>query len=62
MTLKKCTCGKIQTTRNAKLIGKDPEFGSLYFNCQSCQSTFLLMSKKTFEILKQAKIKAAQIS
>jgi DNA-directed RNA polymerase subunit RPC12/RpoP len=44
------------------MVGKCPEFGSLYFNCQECQSTFLLMSKKTMEILRQTRIKAAEAS
>lgn len=49
MKLKKCTCGKEQTTKNAKFIGKgDPTFGKkmLYFNCLSCNSTFVVLNKK----------------
>lgn len=44
MTLKTCkTCGKVQTTKNAKYIGKD--LIALYFNCTNCQSTFIIRRK-----------------
>lgn len=51
MTLKTCSCGKIQTTKNALFIGRERTVDALYFNCSSCNSTFLLMSKKAKEEL-----------
>lgn len=48
MTIKKCSCGKIVTTKNASVLGKQ-KFGDemvLYFNCV-CGSTHVILSKKT---------------
>ena len=47
MTLKICTCGKIQTTRNSKFIGR-MLIGKkmLLFNCKSCRTTFAVVLKK----------------
>lgn len=48
MTLKKCTCGKIQTTQNAKFLGPMRLGGVkfLLFNCQVCKSTFTFFAKE----------------
>ncbi len=48
MTLKICTCGKVNTTKNAKKIGKQKDFGGhriIYFNCIGCNSTFIVLGK-----------------
>lgn len=47
MTLKTCTCGKVQTTKNAKFVARCDGLGTdtLYFNCLSCDSTFCVVSK-----------------
>ncbi len=48
MTLKTCSCGKVNTTKTAKFITRW-EVGlkaMLLFNCPHCGSTFTLFSKK----------------
>ena len=47
MKLKICSCGKVQTTKNAKFVTRDDGLGldALYFNCRSCGSTFAFVSK-----------------
>lgn len=48
MTLKKCTCGQINTTKTAKFIGSTYFKGKiLWFNCFKCRSTFVLRALKT---------------
>lgn len=45
MNLKICTCGKLNTTKNAKFLGRcDLKYTVLMFNC-TCQSTFTIMKK-----------------
>lgn len=49
MTLKKCSCGKIVTTKNTFGVQRDNEgLGrpALYFQCPACKSTLVLVSKK----------------
>lgn len=47
MNLKKCTCGKMLTTKTIKSLGRhsmgdgSPEM--LYFNCNDCHSTLVLI-------------------
>lgn len=47
MTLKTCTCGKPQTTKNAKFLGRAS--GVLWFNCLSCLSTFIVGKIKSIK-------------
>lgn len=56
MTLKTCSCGKVQTTKNAKFIGKDLGTG-LYFNCTSCNSTFLIVANKDKKALGRSRLR-----
>lgn len=50
MTLKKCPCCKaVQTTKNVIKIGQDEI--ALYFNCATCDSTFLVRRKNWKQIL-----------
>lgn len=51
MQLKKCSCGKVITTKNAVKIGRN-ELG-LWLNC-TCKSTVLLPNKKN-ELFKDSK-------
>ena len=52
MTLKKCTCGKMQTTKNAKFIGVGfLKSKVLFFNCTRCNSTFIIGGKIVEKIL-----------
>lgn len=43
MIIKKCTCGKTITTKNAKRVIRD-EMG-LYFNCPFCHTTLFIKDK-----------------
>jgi len=47
MTLKKCTCGKIQTTKNSKFNGKG-NLGVEYllFTCCTCGSSFSVLKRE----------------
>jgi len=58
MTLRKCSCGKIQTTKNSKFIGEEIilEKRILFFTCKSCNSTFILKNKK--ELIKHSEVVA----
>lgn len=64
MTIHTCTCGKLQTTRNAKKLARTDDLGidMLYLNCQSCGSTFCVISRKDQEKMRkerEAKCRAA---
>lgn len=46
MTLKKCKCGKVNTTKNAKFLARRPLARDLlWFNCLSCNTTFVIGAK-----------------
>lgn len=51
MKLRDCpSCKRPQTTKNTESLGRVE--GILYFNCTSCGSTFVLISKKRAEKFK----------
>lgn len=44
MTIRKCTCGEVLTTKTCYSIGRKGEL--LYINCKKCESTLVVASKK----------------
>lgn len=47
MTLKKCSCGKTQMTKNAEFKGRgELACEYLLFNCRLCNSSFAVMNRK----------------
>lgn len=48
MTLRKCSCGRINTTKNSRFIGEQEtrEDRMLLFNCASCGTTFGIINKE----------------
>lgn len=66
MTLKTCTCGKINTTKNAVCIGRgEMLYVVIQFNCtgtleKPCNSTFTIMKKEDQLDLQRRNEKRAQ--
>lgn len=57
MTLTTCPCGQPQTTKNAKKVARTDDLGMdmIYFNCQSCGSTFCVISRADQEKIRKEK-------
>ncbi len=45
MTLKKCSCGKLHTTKTAEYSGWSDLGPMLVFLCHDCKSSFVIVSK-----------------
>ena len=58
MTIRECTCGRMVTTRTAKILGRQELLGKKYlvFNCLGCNSTLYLKNKNERASNEQAKI------
>ena len=48
MTIRECTCGRMVTTRTAKILGRQEMLGKKYlvFDCLKCLTTLHIESKR----------------